>query len=108
MQHRTAVECANLLVLSPDRRPEVLVRRQADAFEIIVALAAATPRGKGGFGPKESSYMIIRQPPIYPHMAEGERFFGAEAVYPHHGCRTAPHPGRRVPYHGIVSHKNDI
>jgi hypothetical protein len=28
------------LVLSPHRRPEVLVRRQADVFEIIAALAA--------------------------------------------------------------------
>ena len=40
MQHRTTIKCAVLLVLSPHRRPKVLVRRQADAVEIIAALAA--------------------------------------------------------------------
>jgi len=40
MQNRTTVKCAVVLVLSPHRRPEVLVRRQADVVEIIAALAA--------------------------------------------------------------------
>lgn len=33
-----------------------------------------------GFGPKGSPYMIIRQPPVYSYMTEGEvRFFDADA-----------------------------
>ncbi len=44
MQHRTAAKCAVVLVLSSDRRPEMLVRRQADAFKIIVALAGVSKR----------------------------------------------------------------
>jgi hypothetical protein len=40
MQNRTTITRAVVLVLSPHRRPEVLVRRQADVVEIIAALAA--------------------------------------------------------------------
>ena len=36
--------------------------------------------GQGGLGRKGSPYMIIRQPPIYPYMPDGEpRLFDAEA-----------------------------
>ena len=46
-----AFEYAEALDLSADRWAKMLVRRQEHDLEIIVALAAATPRGKGGFGP---------------------------------------------------------
>jgi hypothetical protein len=42
MQHRTAAKRAIVLALPAHRRPKMLVRRQADAVEIVVALAAGS------------------------------------------------------------------
>ena len=40
MQRRDTIKSARaLVVLSPDRRTKVLVRRQAHAFEIVVGMA---------------------------------------------------------------------
>src|SRR5574341_2381253 len=47
--------------------------------QISEGVRAMAQVGKGGFGPKQSPYMISRQPPIYPYMAAGETgLFDAE------------------------------
>ena len=51
MQHRTAAKRAIVLVLPAHRRPKMLVRRQADAVEIVVALAAGS-NGTSGSRPR--------------------------------------------------------
>ena len=53
MQHGASVKRADVLVLSPDRRPKMLVRRPADAFKIIVALAGGS-NGTSQFPPGDN------------------------------------------------------
>ena len=47
MQRRTTIECAVILVVSPHRRAKVLVRRQADAAEVIATLVFRTNGASG-------------------------------------------------------------